>query len=213
MTGGPSLTSQDLGDNAAYDLYHTLLLVMDRTRLLPDEAYLEPPDPFEDETDDQPPRPWNADWMCQDDQGHWHLDPDRADDDPDGFRTWTTTHPVMAATAGRYSIGTRYDQGVSIQGRPPERHGPGIPPGQAALALLLTAATARLVYGYSHHLPAPRPTTLAAPTRKTTQTPGTTPTPALGNDTEPGPRRRLFLRLPSPGHTPDGRIPVPLSPP
>ncbi|WP_299045903.1 hypothetical protein [uncultured Actinomyces sp.] len=147
---GPSLTSRDLGDNAAYDLYHTLLLVMDRTRLLPDEAYLEPPDPFEDETDDQPPRPWNADWMYQDDQGHWHLDHDRADDDPDGFRTWTTTHPVMAATAGRYSIGTRYDQGVSIQGRPPERHGPGIPPGQAALALLLTAATARLVYGYSH---------------------------------------------------------------
>jgi hypothetical protein len=150
VTGGPSLTSQDLGDSVAYDLYHTLLLVMDRTRLLPDEAYLEPPDPFEDETDDQPPRPWNADWMYQDDQGHWHLDPDRADDDPDGFRTWTTTHPVMAATAGRYSIGTRYDQGVSIQGRPPERHGPGLPPGQAALALLLTAATARLVYGYSH---------------------------------------------------------------
>ena len=148
---GPSLTSRDLGDSVAYDLYHTLLLVMDRTRLLPDEAYLEPPDPFEDETDDQPPRPWNADWMYQDDQGHWHLDPDRADDDPDGFRTWTTTHPVMAATtASRYSIGTRYDQGVSIQGRPPERHGPGIPPGQAALALLLTAATARLVYGYSH---------------------------------------------------------------
>ena len=151
VTGGPSLTSRDLGDSVAYDLYHTLLLVMDRTRLLPDEAYLEPPDPFEDETDDQPPRPWNADWMYQDDQGHWHLDPDRADDDPDGFRTWTTTHPVMAATtASRYSIGARYDQGVSIQGRPPERHGPGIPPGQAALALLLTAATARLVYGYSH---------------------------------------------------------------
>jgi len=134
-----------------HDLYHTLLLVMDRTRLLPDEAYLEPPDPFEDETDDQPPRPWNADWMYQDDQGHWHLDPDRAGDDPDGFRTWTTTHPVMAATtAGRYSIGIRYDQGVSAQGRPPARHGPGIPPGQAVLALLLTAATARLVYGYSH---------------------------------------------------------------
>ena len=134
-----------------HDLYHTLLLVMDRTRLLPDEAYLEPPDPFEDETDDQPPRPWNADWMYQDDQDHWHLDPDRADNDPDGFRTWTTTHPVMAATtSGRYSIGTRYDQGVSTQGRPPARHGPGIPPGQAALALLLTAATARLVYGYSH---------------------------------------------------------------
>ena len=148
---GPSLTSRDLGDSAAYDLYHTLLLVMDRTRLLPDEAYLEPPDPFEDETDDQPPRPWNADWMYQDDQGHWHLDPDRAGDDPDGFRTWTTTHPVMAATtASRYSIGARYDQGVSAQGRPPARHGPGIPPGQAALALLLTAATARLVYGYSH---------------------------------------------------------------
>ena len=151
VTGGPSLTSRDLGDSVAYDLYHTLLLVMDRTRLLPDEAYLEPPDPFEDETDDQPPRPWNADWMYQDDQGHWHLDPDRAGDDPDGFRTWTTTHPVMAATtASRYSIGARYDQGVSAQGRPPERHGPGIPPGQAALALLLTAATARLVYGYSH---------------------------------------------------------------
>ncbi|QQO76923.1 DUF6571 family protein [Actinomyces sp. HMT897] len=151
VTGGPSLTSQDLGDSVAYDLYHTLLLVMDRTRLLPDEAYLEPPDPFEDETDDQPPRPWNADWMYQDDQDHWHLDPDRADNDPDGFRTWTTTHPVMAATtSGRYSIGTRYDQGVSTQGRPPARHGPGIPPGQAALALLLTAATARLVYGYSH---------------------------------------------------------------
>ena len=151
VTGGPSLTSRGLGDSVAYDLYHTLLLVMDRTRLLPDEAYLEPPDPFEDETDDQPPRPWNADWMYQDDQGHWHLDPDRADDDPDGFRTWTTTHPVMAATtASRYSIGTRYDQGVSAQGRPPARHGPGIPPGQAVLALLLTAATARLVYGYSH---------------------------------------------------------------
>ena len=151
VTGGPSLTSRDLGDSVAYDLYHTLLLVMDRTRLLPDEAYLEPPDPFEDETDDQPPRPWNADWMYQDDQGHWHLDPDRAGDDPDGFRTWTTTHPVMAATtASRYSIGARYDQGVSVQGRPPERHGPGIPPGQAALALLLTAATAHLVYGYSH---------------------------------------------------------------
>ena len=150
VTGGPSLTSRGLGDSVAYDLYHTLLLVMDRTRLLPDEAYLEPPDPFEGETDDQPPRPWNADWMYQDDQGHWHLDPDRAGDDPDGFRTWTTTHPVMAATAGRYSIGARYDQGVSAQGRPPERHGPGIPPGQAALALLLTAATARLVYGYSH---------------------------------------------------------------
>ena len=151
VTGGPSLTSRDLGGSVAYDLYHTLLLVMDRTRLLPDEAYLEPPDPFEDETDDQPPRPWNADWMYQDDQGHWHLDPDRADDDPDGFRTWTTTHPVMAATtASRYSIGTRYDQGVSAQGRPPARHGPGIPPGQAVLALLLTAATARLVYGYSH---------------------------------------------------------------
>ena len=89
--------------------------------------------------------------MYQDDQGHWHLDPDRADNDPDGFRTWTTTHPVMAATtSGRYSIGTRYDQGVSAQGRPPARHGPGIPPGQAVLALLLTAATARLVYGYSH---------------------------------------------------------------
>ena len=151
VTGGPSLTSRGLGDSVAYDLYHTLLLVMDRTRLLPDEAYLEPPDPFEDETDDQPPRPWNADWMYQDDQGHWHLDPDRAGDDPDGFCTWTTTHPVMAATtASRYSIGARYDQGVSVQGRPPERHGPGIPPGQAALALLLTAATARLVYGYSH---------------------------------------------------------------
>ena len=151
VTGGPSLTSRGLGDSVAYDLYHTLLLVMDRTRLLPDEAYLEPPDPFEDETDDQPPRPWNADWMYQDDQGHWHLDPDRAGDDPDGFCTWTTTHPVMAATtASRYSIGARYDQGVSIQGRPPERHGPGLPPGQAALALLLTAATARLVYGYSH---------------------------------------------------------------
>ena len=150
VTGGPSLTSQDLGDSVAYDLYHTLLLVMDRTRLLPDEAYLEPPDPFEGETDDQPPRPWNADWMYQDDQGHWHLDPDRAGDDPDRFRTWTTTHPVMAATAGRYSIGTRYDQGVSAQGRPPARHGPGIPPGQAVLALLLAAATARLVYGYSH---------------------------------------------------------------
>ena len=151
VTGGPSLTSQDLGDSVAYDLYHTLLLVMDRTRLLPDEAYLEPPDPFEDETDDQPPRPWNADWMYQDDQDHWHLDPDRADNDPDGFRTWTTTHPVMAATtSGRYSIGTRYDQGVSAQGRPPARHGPGIPPGQAVLALLLAAATARLVYGYSH---------------------------------------------------------------
>ena len=151
VTGGPSLTSRGLGDSVAYDLYHTLLLVMDRTRLLPDEAYLQPPDPFEDETDDQPPRPWNADWMYQDDQGHWHLDPDRADDDPDGFRTWTTTHPVMAATtASRYSIGTRYDQGVSAQGRPPARHGPGIPPGQAVLALLLTAATARLVYGYSH---------------------------------------------------------------
>ena len=151
VTGGPSLTSQDLGDSVAYDLYHTLLLVMDRTRLLPDEAYLEPPDPFEDETDDQPPRPWNADWMYQDDQDHWHLDPDRADNDPDGFRTWTTTHPVMAATtSGRYSIGARYDQGVSTQGRPPARHGPGIPPEQAALALLLTVATARLVYGYSH---------------------------------------------------------------
>ncbi len=150
VTGGPSLTSRGLGDSVAYDLYHTLLLVMDRTRLLPDEAYLEPPDPFEGETDDQPPRPWNADWMYQDDQGHWHLDPDRAGDDPDGFRTWTTTHPVMAATAGRYSIGTRYDQGVSAQGRPPARHGPGIPPGQAVLALLLAAATARLVYGYSH---------------------------------------------------------------
>ena len=98
VTGGPSLTSRGLGDSVAYDLYHTLLLVMDRTRLLPDEAYLEPPDPFEDETDDQPPRPWNADWIYQDDQGHWHLDPDRAGDDPDGFRTWTTTHPVMAAT-------------------------------------------------------------------------------------------------------------------
>ena len=151
VTGGPSLTSRGLGDSVAYDLYHTLLLVMDRTRLLPDEAYLEPPDPFEDETDDQPPRPWNADWMYQDDQGHWHLDPDRAGDDPDGFCTWTTTHPVMAATtASRYSIGARYDQGVSAQGRPPARHGPGIPPGQAVLALLLTAATARLVYGYSH---------------------------------------------------------------
>ena len=151
VTGGPSLTSRGLGDSVAYDLYHTLLLVMDRTRLLPDEAYLQPPDPFEDETDDQPPRPWNADWMYQDDQGHWHLDPDRADDDPDGFGTWATTHPVMAATtASRYSIGTRYDQGVSAQGRPPARHGPGIPPGQAVLALLLTAATARLVYGYSH---------------------------------------------------------------
>ena len=151
VTGGPSLTSRGLGDSVAYDLYHTLLLVMDRTRLLPDEAYLQPPDPFEDETDDQPPRPWNADWMYQDDQGHWHLDPDRADDDPDGFGTWATTHPVMAATtASRYSIGARYDQGVSAQGRPPARHGPGIPPGQAVLALLLTAATARLVYGYSH---------------------------------------------------------------
>ena len=151
VTGGPSLTSRDLGDSVAYDLYHTLLLVMDRTRLLPDEAYLQPPDPFEGETDDQPPRPWNADWMYQDDQGHWHLDPDRADDDPDGFRTWATGHPVMAATtSGRYSIGARYDQGVSTQGRPPARHGPGIPPGQAALALLLTVATARLVYGYSH---------------------------------------------------------------
>ena len=36
------------------------------------------------------------------------------------------------------------------------------------------------------HLPAPRPTALAAPTRKTTQTPGTTPSPGPGRVTTTG---------------------------
>lgn len=148
MTGGPSLTSQGLGDSVATTCTaRSLLLVMDRPRLLPDEAYLEPPGPSRTRRTTSRRGPGTRTGCTRTTRATGTWTPTGPVTTPTGSATWTDA-PVMAATASsRYSIGARYDQGVSAQGAPTPR--PGIPPGQAVLALL-TAATARLVYGYSH---------------------------------------------------------------
>ena len=140
-TSGSSLTQGQLRGEIAARLSLEAIGVLDAARLIPQDAYtLE---------DGQPAH----DWITLGDDGTWHLDWDRAVSNPRGLETWfqrTRTSQGLSPVNARGDIAFAFTSGTWVARHFDPRSGPGIPPGQTALALLLTAATARLVYGYSH---------------------------------------------------------------
>ena len=140
-TSGSSLTQGQLRGEIAARLSLEAIGVLDAARLIPQDAYT-----LEDG------RPAH-DWITLGDDGTWHLDWDRAVSNPRGLETWfqrTRTSQGLSPVNARGDIAFAFTSGTWVARHFDPRSGPGIPPGQTALALLLTAATARLVYGYSH---------------------------------------------------------------
>ena len=140
-TSGSSLTQGQLRGEIASRLSLEAIGVLDAVRLIPQDAYT-----LEDG------RPAH-DWITLGDDGAWHLDWDRAVSNPRGLETWfqrTRTTQGLSPVNARGGIAFAFTSGTWVARHFDPRSGPGIPPGQTALALLLTAATARLVYGYSH---------------------------------------------------------------
>ena len=140
-TSGSSLTQGQLRGEIASRLSLEAIGVLDAARLIPQDAYT-----LEDG------RPAH-DWITLGDDGTWRLDWDRAVSNPRGLETWfqrTRTSQGLSPVNARGGIAFAFTSGTWVARHFDPRSGPGIPPGQTALALLLTAATARLVYGYSH---------------------------------------------------------------
>ena len=140
-TSGSSLTQGQLRGEIAARLSLEAIGVLDAARLIPQDAYT-----LEDG------RPAH-DWITLGDDGAWHLDWDRAVSNPRGLETWfqrTRTSQGLSPVNARGDIAFAFTSGTWVARHFDPRSGPGIPPGQTVLALLLTAATARLVYGYSH---------------------------------------------------------------
>ena len=140
-TSGSSLTQGQLRGEIAARLSLEAIGVLDVMHLIPQDAYT-----LEDG------RPAH-DWITLGDDGAWHLDWDRAVSNPRGLETWfqrTRTSQGLSPVNARGDIAFAFTSGTWVARHFDPRSGPGIPPGQAVLALLLTAATARLVYGYSH---------------------------------------------------------------
>ena len=140
-TSSSSLTQGQLRGEIAARLSLEAIGVLDAARLIPQDAYT-----LEDG------RPAH-DWITLGDDGTWHLDWDRAVSNPRGLETWfqrTRTSQGLSPVNARGDIAFAFTSGTWVARHFDPRSGPGIPPGQTVLALLLTAATARLVYGYSH---------------------------------------------------------------
>ena len=140
-TSGSSLTQGQLRGEIAARLSLEAIGVLDAARLIPQDAYTL--------KNGQPAH----DWITLGDGGTWHLDWDRAVSNPRGLETWfqrTRTSQGLSPVNARGNIAFAFTSGTWVARHFDPRSGPGIPPGQAALVAVLTAATARLVYGYSH---------------------------------------------------------------
>ena len=138
-TSGSSLTQGQLRGEIAARLSLEAIGVLDAARLIPQDAYT-----LEDG------RPAH-DWITLGDDGMWHLDQEAALTDPAGLNSWLndiwTEQDLSRVTTW---LAEKFVVGAPETWVPVLTTDPQAPARHAALALLLTAATARLVYGYSH---------------------------------------------------------------
>ena len=134
-----SLTREQLGNEVITRLYLKAISVLETGHLIPQDAYT-----LEDG------RPAH-DWITLGDDGMWHLDQEAALTDPAGLNSWLndiwTEQDLSRVTTW---LAEKFVVGAPETWVPVLTTDPQAPARHAALALLLTAATARLVYGYSH---------------------------------------------------------------
>ena len=118
------------------------ILALATAGLLPDEAY-----------PTTKGGSYGSDWMTQDENQHWHVDPHKAEENADAVDDWTRTNKYLAGpllltdstliTVAGYGL----DKGIgatppTTNSRTTARH--------AALVAVLTTATTLLVYNFSH---------------------------------------------------------------
>ena len=134
-----SLTREQLGNEVITRLYLKAISVLETGHLIPQDAYT-----LEDG------RPAH-DWITLGDDGMWHVDQEAALTDPAGLNSWLndiwTEQDLSRVTTW---LAEKFVVGAPETWVPVLTTDPQAPARHAALALLLTAATARLVYGYSH---------------------------------------------------------------
>ena len=139
QASGSSLTREQLGNEIASRLRLKTTVILDAANLIPQDAYT-----LEDG------RPAH-DWITLGDDGMWHLDQEAALTDPAGLNSWLndiwTEQDLSRVTTW---LAEKFVVGAPETWVPVLTTDPQAPARHAALALLLTAATARLVYGYSH---------------------------------------------------------------
>ena len=96
---------------------------------------------------------YGSDWMTQDENQHWHVDPHKAEENADAVDDWMRTNKYLAGpllltdstliTVAGYGL----DKGI---GATPPTTNSRTTARNAALVAALTAATALLVYNFSH---------------------------------------------------------------
>ena len=140
VTGGPSLTREQLGNEVITRLYLKAISVLETGHLIPQDAYTL--------GDGRPV----YDWITKDGSNVWRLDRQEAVADPRGLSVWFQgiCDPQRIYPVIREFIVNNFNDDVLKVQDPAPATAPRSPARHAVLVAVLTAATALLVYNLSH---------------------------------------------------------------